>query len=253
MDTNLKQQFEERWNKYFPGAELPLAFFYADDPGGAEVVAPPAGHRCFVGDLVPVRRGKPRAFSAEAMSCGGGKRYLGFSQELRPGFEFFLSYGIPGRMEGERYKKTPELVQEQLKQQGGFDAPARFLIAKRWDALEAGDEPSVVVFFAKPDALSGLFTLANFDASTPDGVRAPFGAGCAALVSYAFAEFDSPQPRAILGMFDVSARPYVEADVLSFAAPWPKFVRMVANMDESFLTTGSWEKVRRRMAGKPRA
>ncbi|OQA29484.1 MAG: hypothetical protein BWY59_00275 [Verrucomicrobia bacterium ADurb.Bin345] len=248
MNMQLKQQVTDRWHKYFPGAELPVAFFYSDDPVEVATVAPAAGHRCFVGDLVAVRRGKPLAFTAEAVSCGGGKRYLGFSQELRPGFEFFLSYGIPGKMEGERYKKSPELVKEQLRHQKPFAAPARYLIAKRWDTLGAQDDPAIVVFFAKPDVLAGLFTLANFDEPSPDGVRAPFGAGCAALIGYPFAELNAPQPRAILGTFDVSARPYVEAEVLSFAVPWPKFVRMAENMDESFLITESWSKVRTRIA-----
>jgi hypothetical protein len=30
--------------------------------------------------------------------------------------------------------------------------------------------------------------------------------------------------------------------------PWPLFERMVANMEESFLATDSWKKVRARMA-----
>lgn len=38
-------------------------------------------------------------------------------------------------------------------------------------------------------------------------------------------------------MFDISARPLVEKDVLTFAAPMKKFQTMVANMDESFLIT----------------
>ncbi len=48
-------------------------------------------------------------------------------------------------------------------------------------------------------------------------------------------------------MFDVSARPCVPAGVLTFAVPWPKFTRMVANMDESFLITSSWAKVQARL------
>lgn len=72
-----------------------------------------------------------------------------------------------------RYKKTPDLVAEAMKHQPPFEAPARHLIAKRGDALEAGDEPLVVVFFAPPDALSGLFTLANFDETQPDGGAHP--------------------------------------------------------------------------------
>ena len=31
MQSGLKERFTERWNKYFPGADLPIAFFYTDD------------------------------------------------------------------------------------------------------------------------------------------------------------------------------------------------------------------------------
>jgi hypothetical protein len=48
-------------------------------------------------------------------------------------------------------------------------------------------------------------------------------------------------------MFDVSARPCVPPEALTFAVPWPKFVRMVDHMDESFLITRSWGQVRARM------
>jgi len=36
--------------------------------------------------------------------------------------------------------------------------------------------------------------------------------------------------------------------VLTFAVPWSKFERMLGNADETFLTTESWAKVRRRIA-----
>jgi len=48
-------------------------------------------------------------------------------------------------------------------------------------------------------------------------------------------------------MFDVSARPFVPVNTLSFAIPMNKFTCMVNNMDESFLQTGSWEKVKSRL------
>lgn len=247
MDRNLKQAFTARWEKYFPGAELPVALFYANDPGPVPQAPAPTGHRCFIGELAAVRRGAPRAFRAEALTCGGALRYLGFTQKLRPNFEYFLSCGIPGKLEGERYKQSPALVTEALKRQPPFEAPGRWLVAKRWDALEAGDEPFSVAFFAPPDVLAGLFTLANFDETEPDGVRAPFGAGCASIVYWPLHELQAERPRAILGMFDVSARPCVGPDVLTFAAPWPKFVRMAQNMEESFLRTESWKKIRGRI------
>jgi hypothetical protein len=49
-------------------------------------------------------------------------------------------------------------------------------------------------------------------------------------------------------MFDVSARPYVSADELTFAAPLNKFEKMVGNMEESFLITESWKKVQKRIS-----
>jgi len=66
-------------------------------------------------------------------------------------------------MEGERYKKTPEIAAETIKLQPPQEVPARFIVFKRWDSLDESDELEVVIFFARPDVLSGLFTLANFD------------------------------------------------------------------------------------------
>jgi hypothetical protein len=48
-------------------------------------------------------------------------------------------------------------------------------------------------------------------------------------------------------MFDVSARPFVSERTLSFAVPMAKFTRMVGDIEESFLITGSWAKVRSRI------
>jgi len=50
-----------------------------------------------------------------------------------------------------------------------------------------------------------------------------------------------------LGMFDVSARPCVPTDVLTFSVPMKRFIRMVGNMEESFLITNSWRKVLKRI------
>ena len=45
----------------------------------------------------------------------------------------------------------------------------------------------------------------------------------------------------------VTARPFMPKEALTFAVPVNKFLRMAANMDESFLITGSWERVKKRM------
>ena len=247
MDAEFKERFLQNWTRYFPGADLPIGFYYSYSAEPKFMAKPPKGHRCIIGDIAKVRKGKTICFDAHTIGCDGGKRYLGFKCKLRPNFEYFLSCGIPGKLEGERYKKSPELVKETMKHHTPSKAPADYIIFKRWDHMEEADNPAVVIFFAPPDVLSGLFTLANFDELLPDAVFAPFGAGCASIVDYPYRELKFSEHRAVLGMFDVSARPYVPSMILSFAVPWPKFVRMVDNMEESFLITKSWNKIRARM------
>jgi hypothetical protein len=248
MDAKRKEEFMRRWDKYFARAELPITFYYTDQTPSAELVKPPAGHRCIFADLSKVRTGRSLCFDVGSFGCFGGKRCAGFSDELMPNFECFLSRGIPGKLEGERYKKTPELVKAWLAKAPKLKAPRTFIVFKRWDVLEEADEPDVVIFFARLEVLSGLFTLANFDVADPNGVFCPFAAGCGSVIQYPYLEKSSDSPRAVLGMFDVSARPFVPEDVLGFAVPMNKFERMIDNMNESFLITPSWAKVQKRIA-----
>jgi uncharacterized protein (DUF169 family) len=247
MDMELKENFLRLWKLYFKNAELPFVFFYAEDDKQAEAAKIPKGHRCIIGDLQKVRHGTSLKFEAGAIGCGGGQRYLGFAESIRPEFEYFLSYGIPGKLEGERYKKSPEIVTKVMKAMPSFKAPAPFIVFKRWDKLQATDEPVVAILLASPDVLSGLFTLANYDREDVNGVFTPFGAGCATIVQYPYLERNAVQPRAVIGMLDVSARPCVHTNTLSFAVPMTRLQEMIGNMEESFLITPSWHTVSKRI------
>ena len=247
MDMGLKEDFLDRWRKYFGGAELPITCWYTDDEGEADRAETPKSHRCFIADLPKIRNGESLRFDVASIGCSGGKRYLGFTRDVPPNFEHFLACGIPGILEGVRYKKSPGLVKESEARSPSFTAPARHIVFKRWDMLGEADAPQVAVFFAPPDVLSGLYTLAGFDEADLNAVYCPFSAGCGSIVKFPFLEIDASHPRAVLGMFDVSARPFVPGSTLSFAIPMNKFAAMIKNMDESFLITKSWEAVQRRM------
>ncbi|MFH2012565.1 MAG: DUF169 domain-containing protein [Pseudomonadota bacterium] len=251
MELAFRDKFIGLWEKYFDGAELPIVFYYTNEEGRGELVkSPSSDHQCFIGVLGKVWKGKPLCFGADSLGCTGGKRYLGYAEELRPNFEYFLSCGIEGEMEGERYKKTPEIVKQLMKESPHLEAPGKYIVFKRWDKIEQLDEPEVVIFFAKPDVLSGLFTLTGFEETNREAVIAPFAAGCGSIVLYPYLEIDRDRPRGVLGMFDVSVRPYVLKDTLSFSVPMNKFRSMVDNMEESFLTTESWTKVKKRIKKK---
>ena len=247
MDMKIKDRFIELNKKYFNNAELPITFYYSGTGEQAELVRPGSVSRCVIGALAEVRNGRSFSFNVDSIGCPGGRRYLGYAQKLGPGFEYFLSCGIPGRMEGERYKKSPELVREIMKNWPNFRAPKPFVVFKRWDNLSREDDPEVVIFFAQPDVLAGLFTLVNFDESKPERVITPMGSGCSSIVSYPYLEKDSPHPRAVIGMFDLSARPYVPKNTLTFAVPMKRFVTMIGNMEESFLITNTWKNLQKRI------
>jgi hypothetical protein len=249
MDTVLRDRFTGLWNRFFPGSELPITFCIGPPQADTAKAPPPKGWRCLVCDLTRIRKGTPLSFSEESLSCAGGKFYLGYSRERAPEFQYFLSYGKPGVVEGERYKKSPEIVEAMTGHEAHIPAAGRCYTFKRWDQLTGDDAPEVVIFFARPEVLSGLFTLANFDQTDPEGgVICPFGAGCGSIVYYPWLEQQKESPRAVLGLFDPSARPCVPLDILTMAIPMKKFVKMIGYMEESFLITPSWEKVKRKIS-----
>jgi len=247
MDSGFKEYFLERWNKYFPGCQLPITFYYTDNENDAEPIDTAADWHCVIADLGRVLKGRNLRFDADTIGCFGGKEYLGYSEGPRKDFEYFLSCGIPGEMDGIRFKKSPELVKLYSSHTPPFKAPAKYIVFKRWDRLDTDNDPIVVIFFAVPDTLSGLFSLANFDESDPLSVLAPSCAGCASIVRYPYMEYQSGHPRGVIGMFDLSARVFVKSELLTFSLPITKFSKMIKNMDESFLITDTWNKLKKRL------
>jgi len=256
MDVKFKEDFIVLWKRFFGEAELPITFYYTNEEGHAELVKPGTVSRCVIGALSLVRKGRALCFDAESIGCPGGQEYLGLRVPAHD-TEYLalagraLSYGIPGKEEGERFFKTPEIAAEAIKLMPSFKAPARFIVFKRWDSLNESDEPDVVIFFACPDVLSGLHSLANFDETEPNVVFTPMASGCISIVTYPFLEKDSVRPRAVIGMFDISPRRFIPENTLSFSVPMRKFERMVRSMEESFLTTNSWKAIQKRIQGAP--
>lgn len=247
MEHEIRNEFVRLWGEYFPDEALPITFGFSSELKGVQRAKPPEGWRCFICDLTKVRNGTDLAFDNINITCKGGLRYCGYKHEPPPDFGYFLSYGIEGRVEGERYKKSPEIVDRWQREVKPIPATGQYLIFKRWDHLEEDDNPEVVIFFARPEVLSGLFTLANYDRTDPFGVITPMGAGCSSIVHYPWYEQHSDDPRAVLGMMDPSARPCVPLDTLTFAVPMKRFIHMIRDMKESFLITPSWDRVKKKI------
>ena len=247
MDIKLRDRFIELWNKYFNNAELPITFYYSDSLKGVKESEKPGGHSCMICDLTKIRNGQSLGFTKSSIGCGGGQKYSGFSDKLRPGFEYFLSCGKPD-MEGERYKQDPETVRLFLEDMPHIHKKNKVMIFKRWDQLTEQDEPEVAIFFNQADVISGLFMLANYDFIGNAGVISPFSSGCGSIITYPYMEKDKEKPRSILGMFDPSARPCVKANELTFATPVNRLFQMLDYFEESFLITKTWDTMNKRIA-----
>ena len=145
-------------------------------------------------------------------------------------------------LEGERYKRGPDLVREWLGDLPmTFDAPAYVSFRPLADVdVESGDTPDVVVFSVNAEQLSALVVLANYGTSRSDRVIIPFGSGCQLVGILPFAEGASPTPRAVVGLTDLSAREKtlrsLGRDQLTFAMPWKLFLAMEADAPGSFLS-----------------
>jgi len=246
MDIKLRDRFIVLWQKYFPGAELPVTFEFRKESPSPKV-PPPDGWRCIICQIGRVRNGTPLVFDSHSITCGGGRLFTGYSSERPPHFRYFLSHGEPGVVEGERYKQSPEIVDAWTKTISPLPSEGKEIFFTRWDQLTGQDNPDVVIFFARPEVLSGLFTLANFDQEGPDGVICPMGAGCSSIIYYPWHEQQQDDPTVVLGMFDPSARQCVPLDVLTMAFPMKKFARVVEYMEESFLITKSWNTVQKKI------
>lgn len=230
----------------------PVAILFADEkPSGAlEFVEGRWG--CVAAMMGAAAKGKTAVFSRSTCGCQGGAVGLGFGNthnQIPGGFEYFLSTGKgEGYPEGEAYKKTPELAKTFQNALPYTDIPCQYVVFKPLAEIEpTAKKPAVVVFYANPDQLSALVVLVNYGRPGNDNVSIPFGAGCHTLFLLPWHEASQERPKAVVGMTDISARPFIDPDLLSFSVPFPLFQEMEANVPDSFLDKPAWLKVAQRL------
>lgn len=234
--------FIENYREAFgEAAELPIVFWYSDEVvGRTEKIG-----GCFFKGMKTVREGGIISLNAEVIGCGGGSFYTGFTEmpEHVPGFVSLK----------EKYKKTPELVCEYVKELGVPRAAKDYLNFARIDQVRDFEGLEGVLFLATPDILSGLTTWSYFDNNREDAVMATFGSGCSTVVTQTVVENRNDGSRTFIGFFDPSVRPWFEADILSYTIPMSRFKVMYQTMRESCLfDTHAWGKIRERInAGHP--
>lgn len=244
METTFKQLTLEKWNTCFPTTSMPMGVFYSDDLSDAEYLKKPApnsrGYTCIFAQMSRLHHAQSPAFDADNLGCFGSLQALfgGEYQEEAP---------VKLLCEIERFKIDREQTNLMHEINPKAHPTGRYLIMKPFDQLTEADNPTIYFVFAKPDVISALHALASFDDTRVDNVIVPFGSGCEGLLSFALAEAAKPDPRVVLGGMDPAMRACVKPEQQTFSMPAARFVRMVGNMDKSFLNTYIWGGTRKRV------
>ncbi|MFA6687691.1 MAG: DUF169 domain-containing protein [Desulfuromonas sp.] len=220
------------------------------------------------------KNGRSAAFDAQTYGCWGGGVGLGFGNAYAhfPGgegcFTRFISSGNKeweqGRkvgeqiaagggaafaeqfLEGERYVKTPELVEEWLREIPIRQIDTRYVVFKPLAQIDPEVEtPTTVVFTVNPDQLSALVILANYNRSGMENVCIPWAAGCQTIGTIPLKEGETSSPRAVVGLTDLSARKYVRAPLgdncMTVALPFALFTELEQEVEGSFLQAHTWK------------
>ena len=249
--------------------EPPMAFFYTDkEPEGGFTPKPGdlptlekerAGQvdweqvygnfSCAIGHVWRARKKHTQAwFSAQNFGCVGVGFYLGY---MKPQTDFVCAYvssGIPGVMEGEHYVSDPQTCRRIFEEMDPPLAAGPYCVFKPLDLLEPGETPELVMFFARPEVITGLHSLATYVTGDFNAVTTPFGAGCTSVVSFPRQHALAGERKAVLGGWDPSCRMYYKTDELSFSMPWALFQDLLAKWRDSFLKTNTWKVCQKKIA-----
>jgi len=221
-------------------------------------------------------KGMISAVTRENFGCFGGAVGAGFGENIKnfPGgvscFCHFLSSGNKGNpqgeavaeqmkgkadekfveqfMEGERYIKDPEGVEEYLGNLPLIDIEYDYVLYKPLSQVNVEkEEPISVLYFCDPDQFSAIGVLANYTYPGNENVYFPFAAGCQAIGICSYAEGLKDNPRAVAGPMDLSARLYLrnqfDEHIMTMSLPWDMFTEMEKNVEESFLSRPVWKEL----------
>ena len=210
---------------------------------------------CVIGQIWLARKKRcPAYFEATRYGCMGASFFLGFHKPQVDFLTHYISFGLPQfHIEGECYLPSPESVRQFFTDIDPRPAPARFCVFKPLSQFEPDEQPEVVIFFMRPEVLSGLFTLTSFVTGDTNAVAMPFGAGCSNISTWPLKYTAEGKNYAVVGGMDPSCRKFLKTDEMTFAVPYALFLGFLEKWRDSCLCTGQWEGIRKKIARSRKA
>jgi len=195
--------------------------------------------RWLKGETLIVKRGEDDDFMNPQHGCPGLQKHFGFDRMYPPWMANFLTDGKNGAPMGEGLKATPALAQEFL-DRIVFPEPSGDHVMLGPLKLDYWSNIRSVTFFADPDRLAGLMTLAALWSSDPDEVAAPFSSGCG-LMWEVFNNFG--KDRAVIGATDLAMRKYLPPEIICLTVSPERFEQMVDFPEDAFLNKSWWNEL----------
>ncbi len=220
------------------------------DKGEIDMEAMFSTFSCVIGNIWLARKKQAAAYvSATEYGCPGGVYYCGMMNPNIRFIEHYVSTGFKGTpVHGERFMPSPEAMQKFLKKVTPPKPSGKYCIFKPLSHFTGGQKPEFVIFFARPEVMTGLFVQTTFTTGDVDCVAIPFGAGCTNIISWPRYYRDKGMEKAVMGGLDPSARKFMKTDEMTFTVPLSLYEKMLNALPESMFNGGKdWQNVRKKI------
>ena len=203
-----------------------------------------------VGCITPLifqsAKGKVVAFNNDTTGWPCSSFYLGYSDWIFPGIEKFLSNESVHGREPERFLKNPKIAKKFVESYIPSKLRSNTIIFKPLELFTKNEKPEIVIFFANADQLSALVYLVTFGAPAEERITTQFASACMSVFTVPLKYANEGKKRAVWGLHDVSARKNLPKDLMSFSLTYNLFMEVYNNINDSFIMTENWEKLKHR-------
>lgn len=228
----------------------PVGFMFADRKPDNALGFKKSGGGCIAPLIFHAARGKTVAFDRESTGYPCSAFYLGYTEWIFPGIEYFLSCGpFPGR-ECECFVKTPEQAKEYVQSLKSCYIRNNAIIFKPINRFEEDEKPVAVILFLNPDQISALVFLAHFnDPCSRNRIETGFASACISFFTIPLQYVLKEEKKAFWGLHDIAVRSSFPADITSLSMPCEMYREICSHAGESFFHTENWNRLLERIKG----
>lgn len=204
------------------------------------------GSGCVANMIYNSAKGKIFAFDKNTTGLPCSAFYLGYTDWIFEGIEQFLSNECAWGREPERFIKTPELAKKFVESYLRKPHRKGAIVFKPLEFFADDEKPKLVIFFVNADQASALQYLISFEAPREERIITRFASACMSVFTVPIEYAEKGEKKAVWGFHDISQRRKIPKEIMSMTLTYPLFEEICGNIEESFLLTEQWEKLKRR-------